>query len=155
MWSGKQLVDDKLMKGYIDDDTKTNKAFKKMRDIISAWKYHQDATTKAVLKKQSDRVAAVFDSLDTAVAAQDQAYAKIGLKDAWNSFMTGRADKAMAAAETFLDNWLSYMNNAWTSDAGGDENSDPNAKSDPNSRASRLAKLKEARDGLGTWSSPV
>ena len=152
MWSGKQLVDDKKMKGYIDDSTKANKAFKKMRDIISAWKYHQDATTKDTLKKQSDRVAAAFESLEGAIAAQDKKYAKIGLKDAWNSFMKGRAEKARAAAETFLDDWLTNMNNAWSD---GDENSNPNAKSDPNSKASRLAKLKEARDGMGTWSSPV
>ena len=154
MWSGKQLADEKKMKSYIDDPTKTNKAFKKMRDTISAWKYHQDATTKDILKKQSDRVAAMFDSLEGAIAAKDNKYARIGLKGAWNSFIKGRADKARAAAETFLDDWLTIMENAWTDDSG-DENSDPNTKSDPNSKTSRLAKLKQARDGMGTWSSPV
>lgn len=153
MWSGKQIADEKLMKSYIDDTTKTNKAFKKMRDTISAWRYHQDATIKDTLKKQSDRVAAMFDSLEGAIAAKDSKYAKIELKDAWNNFIEDWADKAMAAAETFLDNWLTSMNNAWT-DGTGDENSDPNTKSDPNSKTSRLAKLKEARDGMGTWSSP-
>ena len=157
MWNGQQLAKDKKMKTYIDDTTQINKAFKKMRDVISAWKYHQDATTKAVLKEQSDRVAALFDSLEDAIAAKDNKYAKIELKDAWNSFMKGRANKAGAAAETFLDNWLKNMNNAWTD---GDENSDPNtksdpkAKSDPNSKTSRLAKLQEARDSMGKWASP-
>ena len=151
MWSGKQLVETKKMKGYIDDTTKNNEAFKKMRDIISAWKYHQDATTKDILKKQSDRVAAQFDSLESAIAAQDKQYAKIGLKEAWNSFMKGRTDFAMTSAETFLDYWLGYMRTAFTD---GDENSDPNTNSNPNSRATRLAKLDEAYSGMGTWSSP-
>ena len=156
MWSGKALVDPKKMKGYIDDNTKINKAFKKMRDIISAWKYHQDATTKDILKKQSDRVAAMFDSLEGAIAAKDMKYGKIGLKDAWNSFIKGRADKARATAETFLDDWLTNMQNSMASDGdgGGDENSNPNTKSDPNSKATRFSKLKEARDNMGTWSSP-
>jgi len=37
------------MEKYIDDDAQNNKAFEKLRDIISAWKYHQDATMRDVL----------------------------------------------------------------------------------------------------------
>ena len=157
MWSGKQLVDDDKMRKYINDNAQTSKAFKKMRDIISAWKYHQDGTTKDILKKQSDRVAAVFDSLESEIAKQDKSYTRVGLKDAWNSFMKGRAEKARAGAETFLDNWLKQMDDAWmdVDESSGDENSNPNTKSDPNSKASRFAKLKKERDGMGTWSSPV
>lgn len=143
MWSGKQLVDDGLMKKYVDDNAMNNKAFKKMRDIISAWKYHQDGTTKDILKKQSDRVAALLELLDGEVAKKDKKYTKIGLKNAWNSFMKARAKKAGAGAEEFLDHWLKYMNNAWTD--GGNTNS----------KASRLAKLKKERDSMGTWSSPI
>ena len=158
MWSGKQLVDSDKMTKYVNDDTKINKAFKNMRDVISAWRYHQDATTKQILKKQSDRIAARFDVLESEIAKSDQNYNKIGLKDAWNSFMKGRAAKVGAGAETFLDTWLKYMNDAW---ADGDENSNPNAgkdpktPDDPNSKTSRLAKLKKERDGMGTWSNPV
>lgn len=152
MWSGKQLVDNDKMKKFVNDNAENNKAFKKMRDIISAWKYHQDGTTKDILKKQSDRVAAVLDRLDGEVAKQDKKYTKIGLKDAWNSFMKGRAEKAKARVEEFLDYWLKYMNDAWTD---GEENSDPNAGVNTNSKASRLAKLKKERDSMGTWSSPV
>ena len=157
MWSGKQLVDDGLMKKFVDDNAKNNKAFKKMRDIISAWKYHQDGTTKDILKKQSDRVAAVLDRLDGEVAKKDKKYTTIGLKDAWNSFMKSRAEKARAGAEKFLDDWLKYMNDAWTDgdEGSGDENSNPNTGGNTNSRASRLAKLKKERDSLGTWSSPL
>ena len=158
MWSGKQLADSDKMKKYVDDNTQINKAFKKMRDIISAWRYHQDATTKQILKKQSDRVAAIFDVLESEIAKNNNKYSKIGLKDAWNSFMEARAAKAGAAAETFLDTWLKYMNDAWVD---GDENSNPNAPNapkagdDPNSKTSRLAKLKKERDDMGTWSNPV
>lgn len=140
------------MKKYVDDNAMNNKAFKKMRDIISAWKYHQDGTTKDILKKQSDRVAAVLDRLDGEVAEKDKKYTKIGLKDAWNSFMKARAEKARAGAEEFLDHWLKYMNDAWTD---GDENSDSNTGGNTNSKASRLAKLKKERDSMGTWSSPI
>jgi hypothetical protein len=152
MWSGKQLVEEKLMKKYVDDNASNNKAFKKMRDIISAWKYHQDQTTKDILKKQSDRVAAVMDRLDGELAEKDENYTKIGLKDAWNSFMKARAEKARAGAEKFLDDWLKYMYDAWTD---GDENSDPHTGGNTNSKASRLAKLKKERDSMGTWSSPL
>lgn len=157
MWSDKQLVDDGLMKKFVNDDSKNNKAFKKMRDIISAWKYHQDGTTKDIIKKQSDRVAAVFDRLDSEIAKKDKKYTKIGLKDAWTSFMKARAEKARARAENFLDHWLKYMNDAWTDgdEGSGDESSDPKTGTNTNSKASRLAKLKKERDGLGTWSSPV
>ena len=142
------------MRKYINDDAQINKAFKKMRDVVSAWKYHQDATTKDILKKQSDRVGAELERLDAEVANKDKSYTKIGLKDAWSSFMKGRAEKARAGAESFLDDWLKYMNDAWTDD--GDENSNPNTgAADPNSKVSRLAKLKKERDGVGTWSSPV
>lgn len=156
MWSGKQLVDETKMKGYINDNTKTNIAFKKMRDVISAWRYHQDATTKEILKKQSDRVANVFDRLESEIKAKDEDHKQIGLKDAWNSFMKAQTDKARATAETFLDDWLETMSNAWTDgdEGSGDENSDPNTPDDTNSKASRLAKLKKERDGMGTWSSP-
>lgn len=143
MWSGKQLVDDGLMKKYVDDNAMNNKAFKKMRDIISAWKYHQDGTTKDILKKQSDRVAALLELLDGEIAKKDKKYTKIGLKNAWNSFMKARAEKASAGAEKFLDYWLKYMKNAWTDGAN------------TNSKASRLAKLKKERDSMGTWSSPI
>ena len=157
MWSGKQLVDDRLMKKFVDDNANNNKAFKKMRDIISAWKYHQDGTTKDILKKQSDRVAAVLDRLDGEVAKKDKEYKKIDFKDSWNSFMQARAEMARAGAEKFLDDWLKYMNDAWTDEDGGsgDENSDPNAGSNTNSKVSRLATLKKERDSMGTWSSPL
>ena len=157
MWSGKQLVDDKLMREFINDNAQNNKAFKKMRDTISAWKYHQDGTTKDILKKQSDRVAAAFDSLESEIARTDNSYTKVCLKDAWNSFMKGRADKARAGAEAFLDNWLKQMDDAWMDEdeGSGDENSNPNTGSDPNSKASRFAKLKKEREDMGTWSSPV
>ena len=152
MWSGKQLADESSMKKYVDDDTKNNKAFKKMRDVMSAWKYHQDETTKDTLKKQSDRVATVLDHLDDEVAKKDKKYTKIGLKDAWNSFMKARAEMARARAEKFLDDWLKQMKDAWTD---GDENSDPNAGRKTNSRTSRLASLENARKNIGTWSSPL
>lgn len=145
------------MKTYVDENAKNNKAFKKMRDIISAWKYHQDETTKEILKKRSDRVAAVLDRLDGEVAKKDKKYTKIGLKDAWNNFMKARAEKARAGAEEFLDHWLKYMNDAWTDgDKGsGDDKSDPNTGGNTNSKASRLAKLKKERDSMRTWSSLV
>ena len=162
MWSGKQLVDEKSMKKYVDDNAKNNKAFKKMRDVISAWKYHQDQKTKDILKAQSDRVAIVLDRLDGEVAKKDKSYTKIGLKDAWNSFMKARAEKARAGAEKFLDDWLKYMTDAWTDGdessgdtTSGDENSNPNTGGNTNSKASRLAKLKKERDSMGTWSSPL
>ena len=91
MWGGKQLVDSKEMTKNVNNDFNT--AFKKMRDVISAWRYHQDATTKQILKKQSDRIAARFDVLESEIAKSDKNYNKIGLKDAWNSFMKGRAAK--------------------------------------------------------------
>lgn len=55
MWSGKQFVDVGLKKKLVDDNVKKNVVFKKMRDIISAWKYHQDGTMKYVPKTQSDK----------------------------------------------------------------------------------------------------
>lgn len=188
MWSGSQLVDVKSMKTYVNDNAKNNKAFKKMRDIISTWKYHQDQTTKDILKKQSTRVADVLERLDAELVkkVKDQKYTKIGLKDAWNSFMKARTEKARRGLENFLDDWLKYMNDAWTDGDGssgakgsgdksagdksagdkstgdksagdkssGDKSSDPKTGDQTNSKASRLAKLKQERDSLGTWSSP-
>lgn len=156
MWSGIQLVDRDKMKKYVDDNDGNNIAFKKMRDIISAWKYHQDGTTRDILRKQSDRVAAVLDLLeDEIVAKSNKKYTKIGLKDEWNRFMKGRAELARAGAEEFLDRWLKYMNDAWTD--GGDKDSDPNNNmgGNTNSKASRLAKLRNERKSMGVWSSPV
>ncbi|KAL9131782.1 MAG: hypothetical protein Q9217_000387 [Psora testacea] len=96
-------------------------------------------------------------SLDGEVAKKDRKYTRIGLKDAWNSFMKALAGKARAVAEKFLDDWLKYMNDAWTDgdEGSGDENSDPNTGGNTNSRASRLAKLIKERDSMGTWSSPA
>ena len=75
----------------------------------------------------------------------DKKYTKIGLKDAWNSFMEDEVKTAMARAETSLDYWLKYMDGAWND---GDENSDANTGSDMDSKESRLAKLKQERGGL-------
>ena len=158
MWSSRDVVDADKMKKYVDADT--NKAFKKMRDIISAWRYHQDETTKGTLKKQSDRVAARFDVLESEIKAKNDKYGQIGLKDAWNSFMKARAAKAGAKVETFLDTWLKAMNDAWVD---GNENSNPNAGNDPksnpkgndpNSKTSRLAKLTKERESMGKFPTP-
>jgi hypothetical protein len=164
MWSDKQLVDEGKMKKFIDDNAQNNKAFMKMRDIISAWKYHQDKTTKDILKKQSDRVAAVMNRLEDEIKKKDKTYTKIGLKAAWDSFMKARAETARARAEETLDTWLKYMNDAWMEEdkssgdesmSSGDENSDPNKGANTNSKVARLAKLKKERESMGTWSSPL
>lgn len=81
MWSDKQLVDDGKMKKYIGDNAQNDKAFKKMRDIISAWTYHQDKTTKDILKKQSDRVAAVLNRLEDEIKKKDKKYKKNNCKN--------------------------------------------------------------------------
>lgn len=94
MWSDKQLADEIKMRKYIAKSEDNNKAFKKMRDVVSAWRYHQDTTTKQILKTQSDRVGAHFDRIENGIADQEKEYVKVGLKESWNSFMKGRAEKA-------------------------------------------------------------
>ena len=116
MWSGKQLADSDNMKKYVNDDTKINKAFKKMREIISAWRYHQDATTKQILKKHSDRVAAIFDVLESEIAKKNrkvqQDWPQRCLEQLHRS--TRSESGGLAGRHFWIPGWSIWMMPGWT-----------------------------------------
>lgn len=164
MWHHHTIVADNTMKNSINDEKDNNIAFKKMRDVIASWKYHQDATVKSILRKQSDRIATTMDRLEAELQKKDGKYTPIGLGDAWKSFMRGRAEMVKVSTETFLDTWIDKMETAWDLGKGsgdkkgsGDENTDPNkpGENKANLRSTRFAKLKEERANMGVWMSPV
>ena len=153
MWAGHQIVSSKDMVKSINNNAGT--ALGKMRNVISAWKYHQDQTIKTNLKTQSDRVGRLLDALDGAIAKKDKTYQPVvNLGSDWNAFMRARSSMIQTKMETFFTDNLKLMSDAWKDTSVSSSNGKPKAPPDPKSKTARLEKLKQERQSLGAWSNP-
>ena len=117
MWGTHEINADSTMQGYISKDPL--KAMKNLRDVVAAYRYHQDATINDNLKKQSQRIADMFDRLDSReLPGKDfkpwglNPYKKVGLKSKWESWMRGRAELAERKAVVYLDRYTKDLANA-------------------------------------------
>lgn len=95
-----------------------NRAMRNLKDVLTAYRYHQDATINSNLQKQSKRVGELLDRLDSIelpkveIKIKDKKvakYEKIGLKDMWEGFIQAQAEKAKSKAETYLDKYVAAM----------------------------------------------
>jgi len=136
-------------------------AIQRIKEVLFAYKYHQIEEIKDTLIDQVQRVADMFDTIETdilpnATPPDDKnVYESTGLKAEWLSWMRQRADKARVKAETFLDTHIEGLKNAYyVDDKDTLDASDPQDK-DTLDLIERIEKLDEAIQAKGTWVNPL
>ena len=136
-------------------------AIQRIKEVLFAYKYHQIQAIEDTLVDQVQRVADMFETIETnilpnAAPPDDKKdYESTNLKAAWLDWMRKRADKARTKAETFLDTHIEALKNAYYVDDKTDlDASDPQDK-DTLDLIERIEKLDEAIGNRGTWANPL
>lgn len=118
MWGDDAINADGTMNSY--EQSEPDRAVKNIKDVISAYKYHQIQEISANLLKQKNRVGNMFDQMDSLPSfpapSGNQPYQKIGLKAAWDTWISGRAQLARSKAETYMRQWLESLQNGYASE---------------------------------------
>lgn len=107
MWGDQAINDDNTMNEYLGNTPE--RAIKNVKDVITAYRYHQIQKIQNNLVAQSNRVRDMFDTMDTAILAKNPSYQKLNLGPLWASWMRGRADRARTRAETYTKQWVNAL----------------------------------------------
>ena len=98
-------------------------AYFKLKWILGARMYLNNADIKAIFKKQKERIGDVLDALDTAMETQPKkkttgevmgAWKKQGLKALWDEYMEEQFAAAKKRSENDMDKYLRLLEGKWS-----------------------------------------
>lgn len=98
-------------------------AYFKLKWILGARMYLNNADIKAIFKKQKERIGDVLDALDTAMETQPKkkttgevmgAWKKQGLKALWDEYMEEQLAAAKKRSENDMDKYLRLLEGKWS-----------------------------------------
>ncbi|KAL8694715.1 MAG: hypothetical protein Q9224_003515, partial [Gallowayella concinna] len=107
MWGKKDINSDKTMTENEQNDPDVS--VKNLKDVVSAYKYHQIPDVSRFLVNQGNRIGAMFLQMENTIAANEPNYQRLNLNTKWNAFIKGRAERARLRAETYLSNYLGKL----------------------------------------------
>ncbi len=119
MWGTGAINQDTTMTGY--EQQTPERAVKNIKDVLSAYKYHQFNEVNNILVAQVGRVATMLNQIEqylasitvTTRAGTFATYQPMGLGAQWRTFMNGRAAMARSKAETYMDDWVQSLQNGY------------------------------------------
>ncbi|KAK7955358.1 glycosyl hydrolases family 18-domain-containing protein [Apiospora saccharicola] len=121
-----------------------------MKITLMTWKYLNDPTVKAVLKKQADRVG---DRMEVADEWFDKSttsgWTKRDLRGRWQRFIKSSTDVGVAKLKTHLEEWMPKIEKILPTDTSQDATIPGRAE-----RRQKIAALRREVDALTTFSSP-
>lgn len=108
MWGKAAINSDQTMTDY--EQQQPDRAIKNIKDVLSAYKYHQIKAVNDILVKQANRVGAMFGRMENDYLANNYPnYEKIGLQALWTSWIKGRTDRARTRAETYMQDGVNRL----------------------------------------------
>lgn len=116
MWGRNQINSDTTMHNYQTQDP--DRAFKNIKDVITALRYHSDATVNANLLAQRNRIGARLELLDTAIVPTIQkpnhrTWTAVGLRAQWDEWTKTRALQAHEKAIAYIDDYRDKLDLAY------------------------------------------
>ncbi|KAH6651435.1 glycosyl hydrolases family 18-domain-containing protein [Truncatella angustata] len=140
--------DDPNYSGLITEIGGAEKMMKSMRAILGSRFYHNDPLVLSILRDQKARVGEVLRRLDTEIlpANPKQAgwtpWAPLGLKERWDTFMTGKMLLAVTKSNKVLNDILPRMQTQWADqaarDAAAPDDNDSQSEAEAKARKQRL-----------------
>jgi len=115
MWGKTAINSDQTMTDY--EQQQPDRAVKNIKDVLSAYKYHQIQAVNDILVRQANRVGAMFRRMENDYLAKNYpGYEKIGLQTLWTSWIKGRTDRARTRAETYMKDGVKRLHDGYGSD---------------------------------------
>ena len=115
MWGKTAINSDETMTNY--EQQQPDRAVKNIKDVLSAYKYHQIQAVNGILVRQANRVGAMFGRMENDYLANNYpGYEKIGLQALWTSWIKGRTDRARTRAETYMKDGVKRLHDGYGSD---------------------------------------
>ena len=154
MWGESLINRDDTIMGYIHQEPL--KAVKRLKDVLTAYRYHQDATISDNLKKQSQRVSEALDKMDRIElpklnykGQKVKPYKTLGFKKRWDEWIKSRAERANKRTMMYLDQYIEQMQGYANSQ---EDRFEPNLQSLANSVRALKAEL--AKVHQDEWKIP-
>lgn len=92
------------MIGYIQQDP--DKAIKNIKDVLMAYKYHQQPTIATYWQNQKNRVGNMLDRMDQLIPSKQDpsydTYVSMNLKSEWKTWIKGRVIFARQKAVKYM-----------------------------------------------------
>lgn len=104
MWGDAEINADNTMNDYLG--ATPERVIKNIKDVITAYRYHQIQEVETNLVAQANRVRDMFTTMETAIQAKYPSYQQLGLGSLWATWIRGRADRARGRAETYMNQWV-------------------------------------------------
>lgn len=121
MWGDHEINSDTTMGNYVTDGG--HRAVKNLKDVLTAWKYHQTSAINTILVNQVARVGNMLEAMEVYLLATTirtrggnlAPYQRQNLQTKWRAFMQQAATKARSKADTYITKWLEMLQNDYTS----------------------------------------
>ncbi|KAI9766214.1 MAG: hypothetical protein M1839_005004 [Geoglossum umbratile] len=117
MWGSDRISADSKMQEYLRGNPE--KAAKNVKDVLSAYKYHQFPDVNTILVAQAMRIANMLENLDNNLLPPIHRadsngnlyspYRPIGLRNLWMNWIRGRTEAARIKAETHMRDVVSKL----------------------------------------------
>lgn len=111
MWGNNVINNDDVMVGYLQQDP--DKAIKNVKDVLMAYKYHQQSDIATYWQNQVRRVGDMLDRMDQLIPQKQdpsyETYKSMNLKSEWNTWISGRIYYARHKAEQYMNHWVDKL----------------------------------------------
>lgn len=109
------INDDNVMVGYIQQDP--DKAIKNLKDVLMAYKYHQQPNITKYWQSQKNRVGDMLERMDQLIPSKQapsyDTYVSMNLKSEWNIWIEGRVTFARQKAVQYMQNWIKNLKDGY------------------------------------------
>jgi hypothetical protein len=155
MWHPTNINSDDTMNGY--EKAAPHRAVKNVKDVLTAYQYHQIAEINSFLVAQSNRVANMLDAMETYLAGITVSTSKGNLLPyqnkqlgaRWRAFMNSKAQTAKGRAETYMDTWVQGLKDGYCSDYQREK-----ANDDDKILIKKIDELSNAVQAKSNWALP-
>ena len=140
MWGNVVINIDDVMTGYVQSDP--DKAIKNVKDVLMAYKYHQQPTIATNWKNQAKRVGEMLTRMDQEIPINVlrngyDAYQSMNLEAEWTAWISGRIYVARQKAEQYMEYWVNKLKDGYIT---ATTSTDPEVLA----RIEKIRKLEEA-----------
>lgn len=115
MWGNTAINIDDVMVGYIQQDP--DKAIKNIKDVLMAYKYHQQPTIATYWQNQKNRVGNMLDRMDQLIPSKQDpsydTYVSMNLESEWNTWINGRVIFARQKAVQYMQYYITKLKDGY------------------------------------------
>ncbi|KAI0459849.1 hypothetical protein F5B21DRAFT_511091 [Xylaria acuta] len=160
MWGTGAIRRDTVMRGYVSNVNKRQKAFQNLKDCMFALAYMRDPIVSNTLllekNRVRDRLAALDNNVVPTIARPGyRTWTSQGLAGLWDTFMSQRAIQARTKVETHINTWLQTLQDTYATPAQRQAAQGTSPVAQANQRfITKIDRLAQAWNAFGQWIPP-